>query len=207
MEFRKLKNIPQKFAAHLDFLMEGNKRFIDNSRRNRDFDSIRTELVAGQKPAITVLTCSDSRVDPAILFDATLGEVFVIRNAGNVVGHVSLGSIEYSSAHLNAPLFLVLGHNHCGGVTEAFHGATGSEFVNRIMDSIKPSIESAKEKNPGSEVTIDMVIEENVRQQMQKAYDNSEALQELLSDGKLAIVGAVYDLETGRVNFLDECIF
>ncbi len=202
----KLDQISDDFASLIERLREGNHRFVEVSIEAKDFNEQRKELVTGQKPEIIMLTCADSRVVPEYIFDKTIGELFVIREAGNVFGHVSLGSIEYAAGNLGSKIFMVLGHTHCGGVTAAIDGAEDTPFIKKIAEAVSPAVIITKAKGLPREETINETIRENVRLQMQKSVDTSNLLRELVEKGRLAIIGGIYDLETGKVEFLDDAI-
>lgn len=180
----------------MEKLMEGNVRFVEGVRKQYDFISRRKELLAGQHPFVTVLTCSDSRVVPEYIFDANIGEVFQIDTAGNVVDTIALGSIEYGVDHLHTPVFMILGHTLCGAVTACCqmegeaHGNIGE-----IMKKIAPS---AAKKNKEIERTTD----ENLFCTRECILANSPVVQKAVDEGKVKIVLAKYNLETGKVEVL-----
>ena len=129
----------------LQKLIDGNKRFVTGQFALKDLgDARREELVKGQKPFAVILTCSDSRVPPEHIFDQGLGDIFVVRNAGNVVDPVTLGSIEYAVEHLLAPLVVVLGHDYCGAVKAAVDGGEAPGSIGAIIAKLLPSVEKAK---------------------------------------------------------------
>ena len=179
-------------------LMEGNSRFVRGEPKKYDFVARRKELIAGQHPVVTVLTCSDSRVAPEYIFDANLGEVFSIETAGNVVDSVALGSIEYGVEHLHTPVMMVLGHTLCGAVTacckagagEAQHGNLGE-----IMKRIEPAAVNKKRD-------VNAAIEENLFCVKECILTNSPLIKKLYAEGKVKIVLAKYLLETGEVKVL-----
>jgi carbonic anhydrase len=177
-------------------LMEGNSRFVRGESKKHDFISRRKELLAGQHPVVTVLTCSDSRVAPEYIFDVNLGEIFKIETAGNVVDSVALGSIEYGVEHLHTPVLMVLGHTLCGAVTacckatEAPHGNLGE-----IMKRIEPA--AVKKKRD-----VDASIDENLFCVKECILSNSPLIKKMAAEGKVKIVLAKYLLETGEVKVL-----
>lgn len=178
-------------------LSEGNARFVAGKLTQKDLPARRAELVVGQKPWCIVLSCSDSRVVPEYIFDTSLGELFVVRTAGNVADPIGLGSIEYGAEHLHAPLLLVLGHESCGAVGACCdgQGKGGEGHITDIVKAVGPAAEKAG---------FDKVkaVEENVRCTMTDLPGRSKILAHLLHEKKLSIVGGVYSLSTGRVRFL-----
>ncbi len=207
MEFKNIKDLGGRQGELIAHLKEGNARFVANTRINQDFQLQRKALLKGQNPDIIVLTCSDSRVVPHYIFDEEIGECFIIRKAGNVIGTTAIGSIEYAAEHLGAPLFVVLGHTSCGAVTDTLAGATGSHFLNRIIDSIKPAMKIAIKKNGGKEVDVNTVVKENTLFQMKRSVERSELLAKFVKEKKLAVVGAMYDMDSGKVDFLEDAIY
>ncbi len=188
----------------LQKLMDGNKRYVEGTQINKDLgDTRRKEILKGQHPFATVVTCSDSRVPPEHIFDQGLGDIFVVRVAGNVVDPIALGSIEYGTEHLQTPLVILLGHSKCGAVTAAL-GAKGAPEGNigAIIKKIQPAAKKAKKKGGSNEEVLETAIRENVM----NVYDDvmkSPVIKELVHEGKLKIVAAEYDLATGKVNMLE----
>jgi len=199
-------------------LKEGNARFVAGDMtaylpwiQTNATPAVRTELAGGQKPYATVLTCSDSRLSPELLFDTGLGEVFVVRVAGNVADPVNTGSIEYACHHLNTPLLLVLGHTKCGAVTAAVqtppaapgeHLPSGGQhgYIPAILDYIHPAVATAKERSGGDEATwVSESIIDNVKVAKKTLLSQSSILEHLVHEGKLKVVGAVYHLDSGVV--------
>ena len=183
-------------------LKDGNLRFIKGGRRAVNLAQERSDLVKGQQPYAIVLSCSDSRVPPEIIFDETLGKLFVVRVAGNVADPVTLGSIEYAAEHLGAKLILVLGHQSCGAVKATIEGGQVPPNIEALVHHIQPAVDKVKARklNPGA--TLDAAIVENVRLQMQDALDHSDVLHEMVEKHQVRIVGAVYSLATGQVEML-----
>lgn len=181
-------------------LIEGNARFADG-KLELDVDVMRrAALVQGQHPFATVLGCADSRVVPELLFDQTLGDLFVIRVAGNVVAEDEAGSIEYAVEHLDTPLVLVLGHEGCGAVTAAVD-CTDIELIEeaKLIERLKPSLKGIDRSLP-RETQIHLGVEANVRRSVHQLMDI--ARRENHQD-RVRIMGAVYELDTGRVRVLD----
>lgn len=178
----------------LKMLMVGNERFVNEKYSNQHIDkATRKELIKGQSPFAIIVTCSDSRVSPEILFDQGLGDLFVIRTAGEVVDKFELGSIEYAVEHLGTKLIIVLGHESCGAVKAAVAGGDVPKNISYIVDEIKPAVEIAK-KEKGELLTNSII--ENVKLVVNKIHDNSEIVY-LANDVK--VVGAVYSLTDNKV--------
>ena len=180
-------------------LMEGNKRFVSGESKTHDLVQLRQTLAGGQHPKVIVLTCSDSRVAPEILFDQSLGDLFVIRIAGNIADSIGLGSIEYAVEHLDSSVLVVLGHEKCGAVTAACSGTKlPSPNLQAIVDKIAPAVTQAGSHAKG-DALVQAAIEENVLQSAKDVLANSEVLRHALEEKKLTVVEAVYKLGTGEV--------
>jgi len=187
----------------IDTLKAGNGRFIIGKRIGDITSTRRQELLAGQHPLISLLSCSDSRVPPELIFDRGLGEIFVVRTAGNIVDDVVLGSLEYGAEHLKTPLLLVLGHTRCGAVTAVCQNQEMPGHLKNIMEEIKPAVdESVTFKRGKSENLVNVAIKQNVKRVVKVIPDKSEILYHLIKEGKMTIVGAIYHMETGEVEFL-----
>ncbi len=199
---------PHPFTAEqaLARLKEGNERFVNGEAR---FPTVQKEVLAdlarGQQPYATILGCSDSRVPPELVFDAGFGELFVVRVAGNTLGPTILGTLQYAGAHLKTPLFVVLGHEGCGAVQAAiatrFEGAEQKKRIEILLENIVPALD---EVDPGlpPERLMHAAVEANVRHTVREILATPEARAKYPTSG-LLIVGAVYDLESGRVRFLE----
>ncbi len=180
-------------------LMEGNRRFVAGKPQERALIPTRLELAKGQKPRVMVLGCSDSRVVPTIVFDKSLGDMFVVRTAGNVADPISLGSLEYGAEHLHSELLVVLGHDKCGAVTAAAAGGKiESRNLKAIISRIAPALKPLRDKAKGDEL-VRLGVEANVRYVAQTILAKSKVLAELVEQGKVTIVTAVYRLESGEV--------
>ncbi|MFA5108862.1 MAG: carbonic anhydrase [Candidatus Micrarchaeia archaeon] len=179
-------------------LREGNERFVKNMRKDVDFERRRRELLAGQQPWATVLGCADSRIVANFIFDTDLGEIFTVKNAGNLADDdITLGSLEYGCEHLHTPLLVVLGHQGCGAVaaTCKTKGKSEEGHIKNIVNSIAPS---AQKNN----FDVDKCIKCNVLETVKAIPKKSKMIAKLQEEGKLKIVGAYYSMETGRVEFL-----
>jgi carbonic anhydrase len=181
-------------------LLEGNQRFIHQKRQYPDQSLERLRLVAkAQYPFAAILGCADSRVPAEIVFDQGLGDLFVVRVAGNVVSDTVIGSLEYSTTVLGSQLIVVLGHKRCGAVAEAIKNEPLPGRIGLIIEGIKPSIERVKFRTGDN--MQDAVIA-NIQYQTEKLQESSTILAKLLREGKLKIVGACYDIDTGKVNII-----
>jgi carbonic anhydrase len=189
----------------LQKLIAGNHRF---TRGQANFPTICKETLADlareQKPVATTLGCSDSRVPPELIFDANFGELFIVRVAGNVVSPEVMGSLQYAGAHLRTPLFVVLGHAGCGAVKAALeHKLEGAQHRSRIqilVNNILPGL-PAFGAQLSEEERLASAVEANVRWSMKQILDTPEAREAIRNGSKL--VGAVFDIATGQVRFLD----
>ena len=172
------------------YLKEGNARFMKGDYSAKDnLPEIRSTLAGGQKPFAIVLCCADSRVAPELYFDMKFGDIFVIRNAGNVVDDVVLGSIEYGAEHLGSPLVVVVGHTSCGAVTAAVEGGEVPPNIGAIVQKIKPSVAAGDPVNE--------VAKRNAR-----AMVDQIAADEIIKHLGTKVVPAIYDIETGEVIWL-----
>lgn len=183
----------------LDKLKKGNERFYseESTYPNLGLDRLSYTAENGQHPYATVITCSDSRVPVENVFDAGVGDIFVIRVAGNVVNTDEAGSIEYGVDHLHTPVLVVLGHSQCGAVTAVVKNA---ELHGNIPDLVK-NIERAAE---AAEDDVEKAIQLNVWNSIEDLINKSHSTAELVKDKKLLIIGAVYHLDTGKVEWLGE---
>lgn len=192
----------------LKMLADGNARWVADQEKNPNTEPARRSRLAdaGQKPQVTILTCADSRIPVERVFDRGVGDLFVIRVAGNVAGTSEAGTIEYGVGHLKTPLLVVMGHTKCGAVAAAASGAEMHGKVGELVSSITPAVERAKRNNPNasSEELVPLAVRENVWQSIFDLYRSSAEIREKTSAGELRVVGAVYDIATGKVEFLGE---
>jgi len=183
----------------LEKLIAGNKRFSAGKSTHKKWEQeARQKKSASQEPFAVILGCSDSRTPPELLFDQGLGDLFVVRVAGNVVGDIELASIEYGVAHLHSPLIVVLGHQGCGAVTAALQGPSAQSDLHEIYPLIASAITECKQA--GTEGLVD-VIYCNVRHSVQ-TLKSASALVPFLDKKKLKIVGGYYDFQTGKVTLI-----
>ena len=194
----------EKEDDSLNKLLDGNKRFVSGEPAKKDTgDSRRQELTKGQHPFAIVLSCADSRVPPELVFDQGLGDIFIIRVAGNVVEPTTLGSIEYGAEHLHSPLLVILGHEQCGAVKATLEAKGKPEGnIGAILKKIMPAVNTAKKAKKGPEDTLDLAIKENVKNTYKQVM-KSKIISELVHEGKLKILGAEYYLGTGKVEIID----
>jgi carbonic anhydrase len=191
-------NTPSAESIWAD-LMEGNQRFVNDKTETVDLVALRQSLAKGQTPKVVVLACSDSRVPPEILFDKNLGELFVVRAAGNVADAIGVGSIEYAVEHLGSSVLVVLGHQGCGAVTAACSGdKMPTPNLQAMVDKISLAVTRAK-TNAKGDALVEAAILENVHQSAKDVLASSEVLQHFLHDGKLTVFEAVYELSSGKV--------
>lgn len=182
-------------------LVEGNARFASGHLQHpRQTPDCRTELATGQRPFAVVLGCADSRTGPEVLFDQGLGDLFVVRAAGNVIDDHAIGSIEYAVEHLHAPLIVVLGHERCGAVvaardTIAAHGHAEGH-VQSLVEAIRPAVEATSGQD------VEATCKANVRNIVQALRKSEPILRHMAEGGEIKVVGAYYDLDTGLVAFL-----
>lgn len=183
-------------------LVEGNQRFVNSATVcHEDWSAKRMAQSKGQAPFAVIVTCSDSRVPPEIIFDQALGDIFVIRVAGNVVDDFAIGSIEYGVSVLGANLVLVLGHSNCGAVEGALKGLKFDNHIQEVLNAIQPAIENTKGDSGN---LLEKAIKANVRNVENKLRNSKPLLANLLNQKRLAILGAYYDLASGKVEFLDK---
>ncbi len=182
-------------------LLEGNARFVAGTPQPRALVDARKGLAGGQAPTAIVLSCSDSRVAPELVFDQSLGDLFVVRVAGNVADKHALGSIEYAAEHLHAGVVVVLGHEKCGAVTAAASGGKmPSPNLQALMDEIAPGL--PKQEAVPSAALVHDGVEANVAATADELLARSAVLKEHAGHGKLKVVKAVYDLDSGKVRLL-----
>lgn len=193
-------------AAVLQMLAEGNERWVKNTPTAPNTDPARRASVAenGQKPMVTVLTCADSRLPVERMFDRGVGEVFVVRVAGNVIGDELTGTIEYGLGHLKTPLLVVMGHTKCGAVAAAASNADVHGKVRTIIQDITPAVERARQQNPGADVATltSAAIRENVWQTIFDLLRTSDDVRTMVASGQVQVVGAIADISTGKVEFM-----
>jgi len=188
-------------------LKEGNARYVaGQSTHPRQAQDRRTELAKGQHPFATVIGCSDSREPLEILFDQGLGDLFVIRVAGNVAGPDEIATVEYGVGHLGTPIVLVLGHTSCGAVTAVVQNAKAHGHLPFLLNQIKPAVTKAKAWNPTSsgDELLNKTIKANVWLTMENLIRKSHEVSERVKKGQLLLVGGIYDINSGAVTWLGQ---
>lgn len=194
----------------LQRLIDGNARFVQERQSGikQATQSHRDALVSGQNPFAIILGCSDSRVPAELVFDQGLGDLFVIRVAGNIVAPSGVGSVEFAAERYGTPLVVVLGHSSCGAILatlEDLENRHASPNVNSIVSRIRPSVENLLELRSDWEHhdLVDQAVRANIRTSVNQLRHGSQMLEGLIQQGKLLVVGAEYSLETGVVDFFD----
>lgn len=183
-------------------LQEGNAHFVAGTTTHpQEWNHRLATLAEGQKPWVIVLACSDSRVPPELLFDTGLGEVFVMRVAGNTAQPVVVGSIEYAVSHLGSPLLVVLGHEQCGAVSAALQTPNPADAPGDLPAVLTPIAPVAKQFHGYSPKILDEAVHANVAHVVQQLNASSAIIAPAVQAGKLKIVGGYYDFETGKVTF------
>lgn len=182
----------------LDRLKSGNERFVSDRLSFQNNDSSRREAVtSGQDPFAIVLSCADSRVVPELIFDTGIGDLFVVRVAGNIANTSSIASIEYAVAHLNASLLVVLGHENCGAINAAMTGGDKGANLNHLMGHLEPVLEGADAADKANDIA-----RSNAMQTINDLTIKSSIIENALKENRISLVPAYYHLRSGRVEFL-----
>jgi carbonic anhydrase len=181
-------------------LVEGNKRFISNLKRDHDHLEMINETREGQYPFAVILSCMDSRTSTELIFDQGLGDLFSIRVAGNIVNNDILASIEYAIKYIGSKVLMVLGHTECGAIKSAKAGVKDGH-ITALLDRIRPSIAKAMLKDEGDHIFNDNAAYANVENSLEEILTRSEIVNDLFKKGEIGIVGGVYNIETGQVDF------
>jgi carbonic anhydrase len=196
----------------LELLREGNRRFVSDITSRDTFESRarRIELAAGQEPFAAILGCSDSRVPVEIVFDQGLGDLFVIRVAGNIVAPSQIGSVEFAAEQFGTRLVVVLGHSKCGAIQTTLEQLTRpvenqSRNLHSIVDLVRPSVEGllATELKHDHDELVRQAVRANIRASVRHLRHGSDIIENLIRNAGLMVVGAEYSLETGVVDFFD----
>lgn len=188
----------------LNYLKEGNERFVKNLRANRNLLEQVNDTAAGQFPFAVILSCIDSRTSAELIFDQGLGDIFSARVAGNVVNEDILGSMEYSCKVAGSKLVVVIGHSKCGAVTAACqHVEMGN--ITALLNKVKPAIDKVQPTvdDITSDDSVQKVADENVMVAIDEIRNKSQILAEMEKNGEIKIVGGMYDVESGEVNFFE----
>lgn len=181
----------------LERLKEGNNRFVEGSPNTPPQDSDKlSSLTGGQAPYAIILSCADSRVSPELTFDTGLGEIFIIRVAGNVANTSSIASIEYAVAHLGTKLIVVMGHQSCGAVGAAVQGGDAGPNLNKLVSYIKPAVDKM-----GADAPMEDIIKENANVSASTLMGSSDIISNAVASDGVKIVTAYYNLDSGQVDF------
>lgn len=190
----------------LEYLKEGNNRFLNNLRANRNLLQMVNETSEGQWPFAVILSCIDSRTSAELVFDQGLGDIFSVRVAGNVVNEDVLGSMEYAVKYAGSKLVLVLGHTKCGAVTSACNKVKDGN-ITALLHKIKPAIEKEKtvteNRDASNSEFVEKVTNLNVYHAIDEIRERSQIISDMEKDGRVIVVGASYDVESGKVNFFE----
>ena len=191
----------------LERLKQGNRRFVQGKQMHGEIsEEAFARMSEGQRPIAIILGCSDSRVPPELLFDQGFGDLFVIRLAGNVLAPGVGGSIQYAHQHLGTSLLVVLGHEGCGAVKAAlaarFHHTTHSDRIQQLVELLAPGLEQIDPELSSAD-QLEAGVEANVRWTVQRVMNTPEVQQALREERNILIVGAIYELKTGKVRWLD----
>ena len=183
-------------------LKEGNKRFVGgkSAKPRQDFSRIK-EVAEGQFPFATIVGCSDSRVPNEIIFDQGLGDLFIVRTAGQVSSYASWGSIEFAEEVLGTKLIVVLGHTKCGAVNAAVNLPEVPGHIVTLINAIKPAVGKARKKEPAD--ILDAAIRENIAMQVEQLKGLEPVLAKRVREGSIKIIGALYDLNSGEIEFFE----
>lgn len=194
----KTENISSEQA--LQELFEGNHRFFSSRPEHPRQDSARrSEIVTQQVPFAAILTCADSRISPEIIFDQGLGDLFVVRVAGNILNDHVLGSLEYASLHLNTPLIIVMGHTHCGMITAVAKDQELDGSIASIAPLIEPHVDNIRKKD--GDLVYNATVEV-ARQTAKQLSESDPILSDKVRKGTLQVLPAMFDISTGRVSLL-----
>ena len=191
----------------LDILVEGNYRFANNLIGNKDMQSLVEATKNKQHPFASFLSCSDSRAPVELLFDQALGDIFSVRLAGNIASDKCIGSLEFSSKYLGSKLIVVMGHSSCGAVKAAcddFKDGHIGEIVNMIKPAIRHEKTVLDDRSSKNEVFVHKICELNVRYQIDQIIRTSDIIQDMITAKQIGVVGGVYNLNTGEVEFLQD---
>lgn len=189
----------------LSFLIEGNQRFVNNLKANRNLLEQVNETKNGQFPFAVILSCIDSRTSAELIFDQGLGDIFSVRVAGNVINEDVLGSMEFSCKLAGSKLIVVLGHSKCGAITGACKEVKLGHLTN-LLEKVNPSIEYVKENHTSIDLSsiegINLVAAQHVEHTIGEILDKSQVLRDMYEKGEIGILGAFYNVETGEVDFI-----
>lgn len=186
----------------LNLLKAGNQRFLAQESLDRNLLEQVKETSGGQYPFAVVLGCIDSRVSHELIFDLGIGDIFSVRIAGNMVNEDILGSMEFAGKVVGSKLIVVLGHTSCGAVKGAYDNVELGNLTG-LVEKIKPAVEAVRAAQGKEELDIDHIAEKNVRLTLEDIREKSPVLRELLESGEIGLAGAMYDVSSGKVTFLE----
>ena len=175
--------------------------FVEQKLKHPDIGKQRRkEMIKGQHPFVAILSCSDSRVPPEIIFDQGLGDIFEIRNAGNVLNKHVIGSIEYAVMHCGVKLVVIMGHQDCGAIKATLSGVSETKYIQALEDSIKPAVEKCILN--GEEVNSDNVVRAHIMQDIDELFEEDKDLLEYMKKHNVQLVPAYYHIDSGKVEFM-----
>lgn len=191
-----------------NFLQEGNNRFLNSLSTNRNLLQLVNETKEKQFPFAAILSCSDSRISPELIFDQGLGDIFSVRLAGNIASENAIGSLEFSCSALGSKLVVVMGHTNCGAVKGACDGISFGN-LNNLLEHIRFAVHRERDtlapyRTSSNKTFVDNVARLNVHFNIEEILERSSILRDLLERGEIGIVGAMYDIASGKVEFFDE---
>lgn len=205
------KEVQEKITPRqgIDLLKKGNERFLEKRMHDRDLLSQVNQTASGQYPFAVVLSCIDSRVPAEIVFDQGVGDIFSCRVAGNIVNEDVLGSMEFACKLAGSKVIVVLGHTKCGAVKGACDGAEMGNLT-ALLSKIKPAVDAEKshktERNSGNGAFVDEVADINVHHVVAEIQKKSPVLKEMLENGEIGLIGAMYDVETGKIDMYEDAL-
>ena len=194
----------------LEFLQEGNKRFVNNLKAHRDLLEQANATIDGQWPFATILSCIDSRTSSELIFDQGLGDVFSVRIAGNIVNTDILGSMEFACKVAGSKLIVVLGHSKCGAVKGACdHIEMGNltELLSKIQPAVYQEKTTTEDRTSKNATFVENVAKINVKRSVKSIIERSYILEQMLENGEIGIIGAMHNIETGKVKFYNDVMY
>ena len=194
----------------LEFLQEGNKRFVNNLKAHRDLLEQANATIDGQWPFATILSCIDSRTSSELIFDQGLGDVFSVRIAGNIVNTDILGSMEFACKVAGSKLIVVLGHSKCGAIKGACdHIEMGNltELLSKIQPAVYQEKTTTEDRTSKNATFVENVAKINVKRSVKSIIERSYILEQILENGEIGIIGAMHNIETGKVKFYTDVMY
>lgn len=194
----------------MEYLQEGNKRFVNNLKAHRDLLEQANATIDGQWPFATILSCIDSRTSAELIFDQGLGDIFSVRIAGNIVNTDILGSMEFACKVSGSKLIVVLGHSKCGAVKGACdHVEMGNltELLSKIQPAVYQEKSTKEDRNSKNEPFVENVAEINVKRSVKNIIERSNILERMIENGEIGVVGAMHNIESGKVTFYNDVMY